>query len=415
MKEKIRSFFHGTVRIEVKGESVERFVNLCRSNGIYIWDIRNQEICKICISIEDFFRLKSVIKKTGVKIRIIEKYGIPFLLYRYRKRKMFVAGICTSFLLIYLLSLFIWDLEVEGNYSYSDNEIMKFLEANRIYPGMKKREVHCDDIEKAIRNQYFDITWVSVEVTGTRLIVHIRENEEELTETQQKQESSEGQNAEGYDLVAAKDAEITGVVMRSGTPAVKAGMEVKAGDMLVYGHYDVVNDSQEVVRTQYLTADADIYGKVVYFYEYQMPLTYQKKIYDEKQRTAYSLRFGKKLFQTLFQKKENEEMVTEEEQIALYGDFYLPVSVLKHTYTNYKLEEQIYSEEQAKNICEEKLAYFLEKLEKNTIQIVENNVTIEMSDDICLSSGSITVIENIGQQRKAVIEEITGETENHYE
>lgn len=412
MKEKVSSYLYGAVRIVIVGENKERFVNLCRSSGLYVWDIRKEKDCTLCISVSDFFQLKPVVKKTAVKIKILEKYGIPFLLYQYRKRSMFFAGIAVSFCLIYGLSRYIWNLEIVGNFSHSDYEISALLKEISIKPGIAKKELDCDKIEKEIRNHYFDITWVSVEVSGTRLIVHIKENEENLQEKEKKPEVTEG----GYDLVAEQEAVVTEVVMRSGTPAVKAGMEVKPGDILVYGHYDVVNDSNEVVRTQYLLADADIYGKVVYSYEEELPFVYQKKEYEKDSKVRFSIRIGDKLFKITDNKKEQEEVMTEENQLSIYGNFFLPVYVIKSTYHAYQIKDYIYSEEQAKSICEEKLAYFIEKLEKNTIQIVENNVTIESDGEVCRSSGTITVIENIGKLQKTVVQEdMTGETVENYE
>ena len=41
MKEKATGFVSGVVRICIQGENKERFVNLCRSPDIYIWDIRD--------------------------------------------------------------------------------------------------------------------------------------------------------------------------------------------------------------------------------------------------------------------------------------------------------------------------------------------------------------------------------------
>ncbi|MCI9371460.1 MAG: sporulation protein YqfD [Lachnospiraceae bacterium] len=417
MKEKATGFVSGVVRICIQGENKERFVNLCRSSDIYIWDIRDSSDYSLCVSVEDFFRLKPIIKKTAVKTKIQEKYGLPFLIHQYRKRKMFVAGILTSFVIIYVLSLFIWDMQVDGNYSYSDYEILKFLQENSITPGIKKSKLNCDEIEKEIRNHYFDITWVSVEMTGTRLIVHIKENEEELRKEGETDEPKPTEGVE-YDIVAIKDAVVTNIITRSGTPAVKADLEVKAGDTLVYGRYDVVNDSSEVVRTQYLAADADIYGKVVYQYEYNLPLNYTKKEYN-KSKNRFSLRIGNKIYRLTDNKEEEEtDIITEEKQLSLYGDFYLPVFLMKSTYKSYEEKEYIYSEEQAVKLCEEKLSYFLEKLEKNTIQIVENNVTIEVNNDMCQSKGTITVIENIGQLRAVEnepITEITEETGESYE
>ncbi|MDY5577144.1 MAG: sporulation protein YqfD [Lachnospiraceae bacterium] len=415
MKEKLSRYFSGAVRLEIEGDNRERFVNMCRSSEIYIWDICFQNKYCLCVSVDDFFRLKSIIKKTKVKTKIKEKYGLPFFLYKYRKRKMFAAGIATSFVLIYILSLFIWDLEVEGNFSHSDEEIIAFLNENHVFSGIKKERINCDEIEKEIRNHYFDVTWVSVEVTGTRLIVHMKENEEELL-TENDKNSVLETGGETYNLVSAKDAVITNIVMRNGTAAVTRDMEVKEGDVLVYGYYEVLNDEKEKVRTQYLKADADIYGKVVYDYNYDLPLHYTKKVYDEKEKTFLSLRMGNKAFGIEKEAGEQQDVVTEEQQITLYEDFCIPVFLVRNTYKNFEIKEFVYSEEEAKQVCEEKLSYFIEKIEKSTIQIIANDVTIEVNGDICQSRGNITVIENIGKLVKAERqEEMTGESINNNE
>lgn len=410
MKEKIISFIYGAVLLNVSGDNIERFINLCRSNDIYIWNVIRDKNCRMWLGIDDYFRLKNIVKKTKSKVHILKRYGLPFFINRYRKRKMFFAGIVISFILIYILSLYIWDIQVQGNYSHSDFEIEKFLKEADIVPGIVKKKISCDEIEKEIRNHYFDITWVSVEVKGTRLTVHIKENEQELGLADSKEDVKE--NNQYKDIVATKDAIIESVVMRSGTPLVKEGVEVKAGDVLVYGHYDVVDDSATTVRTQYLTADADVYGIVVYNYEHQFPLAYMKKEYEEKNEQYFSLRIGEKIYGFKEKKTEDKrDCFSEEMQVSLYGDFYIPVYMNKRTYQYYTEKEYVYTKEQAEDISREKLQYFIKKLQKSTIQILENNVTIEVNENTCYSKGTISVIENIGRLQDAVImpEEITQE------
>lgn len=413
MKEILTSYLLGAVRIRIVGENKERFVNLCRNSDIYIWDIRNGTECTLCIAKEDFFKLKPIIRKTFVRIKIMEKYGLPFLVYRYRKRVPFCFGIATSFVMIYVLSLFIWDMQVDGNYTYSSYEILRFLKEEGVSTGVKKAQVNCDAVEKSIRNHYFDITWVSVEITGTRLIVHIKENEEEI---RRASENTDEANGESYDLAATKQAVVTNVVMRGGTAAVKTDMQVQPGDILVYGRYDIVDDNKEIVRTQYLRADADVYGKVVYGYEDILPLAHTEKEYYGKEKKKISFRAGDKIWEIAnTKKKKNQEVVTQEKQLYLYDNFYLPFYLIQESRKTYTEKEYQYSREQAEQIAEEKLSYFIEKLEKNTIQIVENNVTIETNDNVCRSSGAITVIENIGQLQPAAPEDLTGETTENYE
>ena len=239
------------------------------------------------------------------------------------------------------------------------------------------------------------------------------ENEEEIRRTSENTDEASG---ESYDLAATKQAVVTNVVMRGGTAAVKTDMQVQPGDILVYGRYDIVDDNKEIVRTQYLRADADVYGKVVYGYEDILPLAHTEKEYYGKEKKKISFRAGDKIWEIAnTKKKKNQEVVTQEKQLYLYDNFYLPFYLIQESRKTYTEKKYQYSREQAEQIAEEKLSYFIEKLEKNTIQIVENNVTIETNDNVCRSSGAITVIENIGQLQPAAPEDLTGETTENYE
>lgn len=409
MKEKRQSFLEGAVKICVSGEEQKRFLNLCKSGNLSLWEITTGENYTFWMKRKEIYHLKKIRRKTGCHVMIKEKYGLPFLLYRYRKRKMFFAGIAVSFLITHACSGYIWDLEVCGNYSYTEEEMLAFLKQEGIEAGIEKKEVDCDAIEKSIRNEFFDITWVSVEVSGTRLILHLKENEQILQENRQDVLTESN-------LVAKKDGIIKEIEMRSGTLAVRREMPVKQGDILVYGSYEIMDDAGEKVRTQYLAADADIYAQVEYSYEEHLPLSYRKKSY-QKEKNCYGIRLSRgEVFFLKADEQENTECLTTEIPCSLYQDFYLPLTFLKKTYRTYEYEDAFYEETEAKKICEEKFAYFLENLEKNTIQIIENNVTIEVTDGECVARGSVVALESIGEPVPiGPKEELTGETETVYE
>ena len=97
---------------------------------------------------------------------------------------------------------------------------------------------------------YPDITFVSARVQGTRLLLTIQE--ENLTEDIRQTNSP-------CNLISDLDGEIVNIVIRNGTPLVKTGDICKQGDILVSGEVPILNDSQEVVRVEYVPADADIY------------------------------------------------------------------------------------------------------------------------------------------------------------
>lgn len=397
---RLLNYIFGYIVAEVYGEKKERFINLIRARQISIWKITDIENgYRFNMYAKDFKLLKDIIRKTKMKIRIKERYGLPFLLFKYRKRKAFALGILTAFIICYGMSLFVWDISVEGNYSYTKYEILDFLKENQVYHGMKKEAVDCEEIEKKIRNNYFDITWVSVELKGTRLIVHMREN---FDDAGLKEEAlAEYEEGKGYMLVSSKDAVIESIITRTGKPMVKKGQQVAAGDVLIDGKFDIQGDYEEYIRTEYVIADGDVYGQVVYSYNDETQREYINKRYTGNEKTYTRLRLNDNSVELGLGGIDYEkyDKIEEERQISIVGDFFVPVYMGKIIYREYENESLKYTDEQLKEIEEIKLSYFLENLSKKGIQIKENNVTIEVGQDKASAYGNIVTIEKIGELR----------------
>lgn len=75
-----KAFWKGSVRIRVTGREPERFFNLCGHHNITLWDVTEHKGCfEMSLLPEDFFRLLPIRRKSGVRIRIQKKQGLPFL------------------------------------------------------------------------------------------------------------------------------------------------------------------------------------------------------------------------------------------------------------------------------------------------------------------------------------------------
>ena len=68
-------------------------------------------------------------------------------------------------------------------------------------------------------------------------------------------------------------------------------------------------------------------------------------------------------------------------------------------YKKYSLINEKYTDDELTDKANKKIEYILKKIEENTIQIIEKNVKIENSENYCLISGKITVLEYIGSVR----------------
>lgn len=165
----------GYLRIRVEGYSPERFLNLCCYHGIFLWNLRPAKgAYEMNIRVRDFRRLRPMVRKSRAKVRIIQKRGVPFFIHKYRGRKLFFTGSVIAICLIFLLSSFIWRIQIDGNLARTDEVLLSFLTEKGIACGMAKKNVDCDRIEKDIRMEYDDIIWVSAYVHGSCLKIKVR-------------------------------------------------------------------------------------------------------------------------------------------------------------------------------------------------------------------------------------------------
>ena len=72
------NYIFGYVRITVEGYYIERFINICTSKKIPIWNLKREKGVKLYlnIGINDFKRLSEVSRKTKCKVKIKNKRGI---------------------------------------------------------------------------------------------------------------------------------------------------------------------------------------------------------------------------------------------------------------------------------------------------------------------------------------------------
>lgn len=404
----------GYLRIRVTGYAIERFLSACGYRGIFLWGITPlEDAYEMNIRIADFRKLKPVMKKTGTKVTILKRIGLPFFLYRYRHRKSFFFGAAICAILIFLLSGLIWDIDIRGNLMYTDETILEFLAAKDIQNGMRKTKIDCERIAKDIRKEYPDVIWVSASIQGTKLKIQVKENTDASdTETDSKVEQEE---TVPMDLVADKECKITEIVPRTGMIQVSPGDNVKEGDVLVSGLIPVQNDAKEITGYQYQKADADIIGEAILSYEEVLKNTYYRKnyFYEEhphqmRKRQAYYLRIGS--FQiavgNLQEKEEKQELHTSEYQICLGKHRKLPIYVGTRTVIPYTTHLETYEKKEIQERLSASFQRYLRELEKKGVEIIENNVKIYTGSKTSAARGKLTVLLPVGTLKASQIPEL---------
>ncbi|WP_124066495.1 sporulation protein YqfD [Clostridium sp. E02] len=391
--------FLGYLFVEITGFSPERFLNMCNVHEIELWKVNNSgQSYRFFMTVPGFRKIKPLVRKSKVRLRVLKKFGLPFFLHRNRKRKLYAAGCLFFFLILYSLSLFLWDIEFEGNQRYTYDTLLRFCESVEIRYGMKKSNINCTVLEESLRTEFPEITWVSARVSGTRLLVKIKENEV-LSAIPIKDDSP-------CDLIAQKDGTITSMIVRSGVPMVKVGDQVEKGQILVSGTLPVVDDSETIMNIHYIHSDADIRAKTEYHYNHKIPLFKQVDMETGRIRKGHYIRVSPFSFLLILPRPAGTswKRTTEETQLHLFQNFYLPIHLGKITAKEYVSYERPYTEKEKKELAEHMNEDIQKKLMEKGVQILGNHVKILDNESLCQIAIDLATEEPLGQSEAVEIQ-----------
>lgn len=396
MLKEILCWYQGYVEVELCGYNSERFVNLCRNKGILLWDVHmEKEHCLCKISLEDYWNTKKIAVKTHVIPRIQGRCGFPFWLRRVRRRNGMILGFVSGVVLIYFLSVRVWDISFVGQSLYTEERLLKFLSDMQVHVGMTTRKVDCQKIEENIRLTYPDIGWVSAELKGTKLTISMVETNMPVPVVKKKG---------GYHLVASHDGIIREMITRTGTPMVHVGDTVKKGDILIAGILEYMDDSQTVIKKEKVCADGDILLETMYTYEDSCNKTYQKKIYTDYQKKILEISIGNRKiffanpFKTLNTTRKYD-IIANIQQISLSKSFTLPFSYGIRCYREYEEKTADYTREEAKEILNKRFSNYLDKIQQNGVSVLKHNVSFQTGQETYVVNGNLSVTEPVTEYK----------------
>ncbi|GAA4858280.1 sporulation protein YqfD [Paenibacillus vulneris] len=317
MKSSFLLSLRGYVLIEIRGGQLERLINALSEKKMSVWDIRivDETHAEMFIVVKDYFRLRPLLKETGCRVHVRTRHGLPFLLDKLEKRKIFAIGIIGFVIGLYMLSSVIWQVRVEGNELISTQQVLEAAKEQGIYKlQWKYRLKNPDVMSRAMQSKLPGTAWVGVEVHGTHIIIKVVE-----ATVPDKQPLLNPRH-----LVASKSGMVTYILAEKGRPLVKANTYVKKGDILISG---ILGDE---VNRQTVVASGEVRGLVWYSPKVEVPLVQQYKVYTGEVKERSYLVFGNRALQlTGYGKTGFEQFETIPERKTLQiGTYNLPIGWL---------------------------------------------------------------------------------------
>ena len=322
--------FNGYVIIKVSGLKIEKFISICMHRKLVFLDvIRNGNTIILKMPAKDFKAIRGVVRKTGCKVKILEKKGFSFWIRRYKNRKSFLVG-CIVFISIFtLLWSYIWDIEIIG--CTDDAKIMKYLDDNNIKIGNIKYRIDTKKIENDIMLEFDDLAWVKTQIKGTKLIVELVNREKKPIIIDKNSPC---------DIIAIQDGVITKVLVKNGMENVKIGDTVLKGDVLISG---IVEPKTEFGDTRIVHAIGSVKAKTWYEETEEVCCVKTKKIYTGDVFKKYRITvFGKNIF-TLSGKEKNNNYVKTNRvvKLRLPRNFILPIQIIEEKRKYYNKHQEV--------------------------------------------------------------------------
>ena len=383
----------GYVRIEVEGYYIERFINICQNKKILIWNLKRQKGVKLFlnIGIKDFKKLKNIARKTNCKIKISKKKGIPFILHRYKKRKIFAIFLIIIAFAIYTSSKYVWNIEVQVEDNLQIEQIEEDLANLGLRKGVRKSKIETDKLINELRLKRNDISWIGIDLKGTNVIVKAVKSDEKPDLLD---------NSDYCNIVASKSGVITKIIAQNGTAVVNVGDEVNEGDILIAGYMEGKYTDKRYVHSLGVVQAKIKYQKSEKFYLNQENLRDTGN--EEKKFQIKFNNFQINFYKTLSKFKIYDTIYTEK-NLKIFSNFYLPISVVEITNKEQVKETQKYSKEEVIELGKEKLSKAIEEDIANKENILGVTVDTEEQENFVEVCVTYEVLENIESYEKIEI------------
>ena len=378
----ISTYIKAVIEVEAEGFFVERLINLCKINNIKIWNITyiNEGRIRFCISPKEFKKIKVYVKKSKCKIKIVKKKGMYFNMFRYRKRKLAVYLVMGLLLLSFVMSNFIWKINIIGNEKISTASIESLLNEMGVRAGKLKFLVSKGKVADYIRANVYEAAWVGVDINGTTMNIIVTE----------KIISEEEDKAIPGNIVAIKSAVISKIIAENGTAKYKTGSYITEGSIAIEGII-----ASELIEPMPVHASGILKGLVEYTFEKEYSYNEQIKEYTGKSRHGVGVKINNKEILLKYLPKENKYDINS--KAKMFEIFSVDISFIFNTYDEYILKDIVRTKDELASAGQKDSTLYFKEILTNDSKVVEEKVDQLETETGIIYKTTLIVEENIGK------------------
>ncbi len=381
-------FLCGARKLRVPRAYCTAVMNLCMQMGITYTDFAWGEECvTFRCGMRSARRLIRACQKRELVIEAIGEYGVPSLLFAFAKRPGLVAGALLAVCLAVVSSLFVWSIEVVGNESMTEQEVVDALRVCDFGVGSYLPGVRVRELENRILIASERIAWISIYLDGTVARVQVIEQKSAARE----------QSRLPANLIATADGQIEYLQLYRGESVVQVGQAVKKGELLVSGIYESGSQS-----FRYTRAAGEVMARTERTIVVEIPLQYEQKVAQKPQTTEIVLHFfnfSMKIFKNCRNLPLTCDIIKNEIELPNSEQKRVPISLTQTVCQPYLLQTDHRSAEQALSLCYEGLEEELARL-SDSAQLLRKSIATTIGEESVILTCTVECIENIAAQQE---------------
>ncbi len=217
----------GFVRFRASGGFGERFLNLCKTYGIPLWDVQITDGALYASTTPQGYRqILPCAKKSGMRTKMCKKAGLPFLLFRLRRRSGLAVGAAILLCSLVFLSGRIWSIDVQGCRTVPEETVRMAAERAGLRIGVRKSVLQPSQTAIAAESELEAVSHLAVNVTGACAQIVVTE----------APKAPAVEDASGtFHLVSSADAQLVVLEPYRGTVTARLYEPVLRGQLLISG------------------------------------------------------------------------------------------------------------------------------------------------------------------------------------
>ena len=367
----------GRAEVTVTGVQPVAFLNRCTQHCIPFEQPEPLDECTLRLFLPNRLteEAAAVASRCGCTLEVIRRSGGQKALGRLRRRMALAVSGVGVLMVLFLSSLFIWEIQVTENDSPLPNEkILNVLAGNGVGVGTFWPGLSSDMIRSAALTELPELCWLAVNVHGSRAQVAVR------SAVAVPELLNDG---EAVHITAQRSGIIESIHVREGETLVQPGDAVLKGDILVSGVRPGGYDGPRTVRAQ-----AEITARTWYELTMQSPLEQQKKAVDGRKSIRFALIVGKRRINFYFGSgilTGECDKITRIRPLELKGVFSLPLALVTETRIPWTPETSQASEPELTAVMERLLTEQLHR------QLGENGEIVTRRIDSAVLDGMLVV------------------------